>query len=111
MDYKEVYRVLWELQKQTRTMKNKAIQICWDFQNRSIENHNVYGAYLSEKEEFGMTLRGYLNHRLKDGTFLYSGNASATTDKAYSEFKAARKEILSGQRSILSYKANQPLYR
>ncbi len=109
IDYKEIYRILWELQKQTRTIKNKCIQVCWDFTNRSLENHEVYGTYLNEKEEYGMTLRGRLNHLLGKGSFLYSGNASATTDKAYAEFNAAKKDMLAGNRSILSYKKNQPL--
>ncbi len=109
IDYKEIYRLLWELQKQTRIIKNKAIQICWDFQNRSIKHHTESGEYLKEKEEFGMTLRGYLNHELKENTILYSGNVCSTTDIAYNEFKSAWGSILSGERSILSYKANQPL--
>ncbi len=109
MDYKEIYRILWELQKQTRIIKNKSIQRCWDFQNQSRANYEATGAYLKEKDVFGMTLRGQLNHLLGKGSFLYSGNASATTDQAYKEFNAAKKEIFAGDRSILSYKKNQPL--
>ena len=29
--YKEVNRILWDLQKQTRALKNKTIQLCWEW--------------------------------------------------------------------------------
>ncbi len=109
IDYKEIFHYLWELQRQTREIKNKAVQICWDFQNKSLAYHDEHGVYLKDKDEYGMSLRGYLSACLKHGVDMYSGNICATTDKAYKEFEAAKKDILRGDRSILSYKKNQPL--
>lgn len=109
IDYQKIRDYLWELQKQTRTIKNKAVQICWDFQNKSMAYHDEHGVYLKDKDEYGMSLRGYLYACLKNGVDIYSMNIVATTDKAYKEFDAAKKDILRGDRSILSYKKNQPL--
>lgn len=109
MDYREIYKLLWKLQQQTREIKNKAIQLCWDFQNRSDAHYRQYGTPLNAKAELGLGLQGYLYKQLKEGNNLYSGNTSTTVAKAYQEFNAAKKEIFSGNRSILSYKKNQPL--
>ncbi len=109
VDYHKINQLLWDLQKQTRVIKNKAIQLCWDFNNQSLAHYAEHGEYLKDKDVLGMTLRGYLNNRLKHDVNLYSSNITATTDMAYKEFQQAKKEILLGNRSILSYKKNQPL--
>ncbi len=109
ISYEEIKNHLWRLQKQTRELKNKAVQICWDFQNKSQAHFEKNGTYLKEKEVYGKTLRGYLSACLKSNVDLYSSNICTTTDKAFNEFKEAKKEILWGNRSILSYKKNQPL--
>ncbi len=56
-----------------------------------------------------MSMEGHLNDVLGKPSPLYSKNASATTKKALQEFNNASKEIYRGERSILSYKKNQPL--
>lgn len=30
VDYKEINSILWNLQKQTRDIKNKTVQLCWE---------------------------------------------------------------------------------
>ena len=35
IDYKKIYEILFELQRQTREIKNKSIQYCWEFSNFS----------------------------------------------------------------------------
>ena len=43
VDYSDVYKLLWQLQAQTREIKNKTIQYCWEYSNFSSdyykENH------------------------------------------------------------------------
>ena len=31
VDYKTVNRILWDLQNETRAVKNKAVQLCWEW--------------------------------------------------------------------------------
>ena len=31
VNYKTVNRILWDLQKETRAVKNKAVQLCWEW--------------------------------------------------------------------------------
>lgn len=35
VDYKEINSILWNLQKQTRDIKNKTVQLCWEWMNFS----------------------------------------------------------------------------
>lgn len=33
IDYKQINSILWELQRQTRDIKNKTVQLCWEWMN------------------------------------------------------------------------------
>ncbi|MDD6489306.1 MAG: transposase [Clostridia bacterium] len=111
MDYKKVYEVLWDLQRQTRKIKNKVIQLCWEYSGFASEYKNKNGEYPNEKEVIGMSLRGYTYNTISgSGEYgLYSANLSATTNKAYKEFNNSKVEVFKGTRSIINYGSNQPL--
>lgn len=40
VDYKEINSILWNLQKQTRDIKNKTVQLCWEWMNFSFYNNH-----------------------------------------------------------------------
>lgn len=109
VDYKEVYRILWDLQKQTREIKNKSIQYCWEYSNFSSDYFRKFNEYPNEKEVLSYTLAGFVNDKFKTGNDLYSGNCSTTVRTVCGEFKNAKSDMIKGNRSIISYKANQPL--
>ena len=109
VDYRKIYEILWELQYQTRQIKNRVIQICWEWKGFSSEYIKLNGTYPKEKDILNYTLRGYVYSILKNDFILYSANLSQTTDGAYSEFINSYSDILNGTRSIISYKAEQPL--
>ena len=110
IDYKTVCSYLWQLQRDTREIKNKAIQICWEYQNYSNKYKEENGIYPSEKEYFGMTLRGYLDKTLREQYGrMYSSNMSNTSSNAYAKFKPDLKEVLKGDKSIPYFKNDQPL--
>lgn len=109
VDYREVNKLLWELQKQTREIKNKSIQYCWEFSNFSSDYYKENHEYPKEKDILGYTLGGFVNDKFKTGNDLYSANCSTTVRSVCAEFKNARAEFLRGDKSIISYKANQPL--
>lgn len=110
-DYKKIYEILWSLQRQTRAIKNKVIQLCWEYSGFASEYKNKNGEYPNEKEVIGMSLRGYnYKHINETGSYdLYSANMSATTDKAYKEFNNSKAEVFKGTRSIINYGSDQPL--
>ena len=109
ISYQDINKLLWELQKQTRTIKNKTIQYCWEYQNFSSDYYKEHHAYPSEKEILSYTLDGYVNDKLKNSSDLYSVNRSSTIRNAIKEFKNAKADMIKGVKSIISYKSDQPL--
>ena len=109
VDYKDVYKLLWNLQSQTREIKNKSIQYCWEYNNFSSDYYKEHHEYPKEKEILDYILVGFVNDKFKTGNDLYSGNCSTTVRNTCSEFKNAKADLMKGTRSIISYKANQPL--
>ncbi len=111
LDYKKVNEILWQLQRQTRSIKNKVIQLCWEYSGFASDYKQKSNEYPNEKDVIGMSLRGY-TYKVVSGSGeydLYSVNMSATTDKAYKEFNNSKSEMFKGNRSIINYNGDQPL--
>lgn len=109
VDYTDIYKILWKLQKQTREIKNKTIQYCWEYNNFESDYIKHYGKKPKTKEILNYTLEGYVNDKFKNNNDLYSGNCSVTSRNTCKEFKNIRNDIVVGSKSIISYKENQPL--
>ena len=113
VDYKNIYKVLWELQNQTRQVKNKIIQLCWEDMNWRNEFNQINGKY-PEKEDvvnkYGYTgISGYAYNLFKDTNNLNSGNFSTTISITCQAYRNSIKDMLRGDKSIIEYKSNQPL--
>ena len=118
--YKDICRVLWDIQNYTREIKNKVVQVCWEWQGFCDDFKKNTGEYPKEREYFlkkdpetgevvkDYAIDGYVYDKFKDYP-LYSANNSVTSRNAVNDFKNAKKDILKGDQSVLSYKANQPL--
>ena len=109
IDYQRINSILWDLQKQTRDIKNRTVQLCWEWMNFSSDYCKTQEEYPKERDILGYTLEGYVYDYFKTGYDLYTGNISTSSREVCSSFKNIKKEIMKGERSILSYKANQPL--
>ena len=109
VDYKDTCDILWTLQKQTRDIKNRSVQLCWEWQGFSSDYKKQADSYPKDKEVLGYTLSGFVYDRTKEGHYLKSANSSTSTRDVCTAFKNAQKEMLQGVRSVLSYKADQPL--
>lgn len=110
VDYRDIYKLLWDLQKQTREIKNKAIQKCWEYHGFESDYKKEYGVYPKKNDILGYTmLSGYIDKQLRSDFFLYSGNFSTTIKSVCDEFKSSKSDFSIGKRSIISYKSNQPL--
>ena len=42
VNYNDIYKLLWDLQKQTREAKNKVIRLCWEWSGYSSEYFKTY---------------------------------------------------------------------
>ena len=110
VEYNDICKILWELQKQTREIKNKTIQLCWEYYNFRSDYYEMHQKYPEEKDILSYdSLDGFVNHRFKTGYDLYSGNCSTTWRAAFKEFKKLKKKIEKGECSVVNYKADQPL--
>ena len=111
IDYKEIFHLLWDLQRETRMLKNKAIQLCWEWYNFSSDYKKEHGDYPDNETILGYKggIRSYLYDKLKGESVMYSTNISCALDSARNQFQASLKEYLRGDRSIIEYKSNQPI--
>jgi IS605 OrfB family transposase len=109
LPYKEVNRMLWKLQDQTRTIKNKTVQLLWEWNNFSSDYKKKYEVYPLPKDVLNYTFSGFAYDRLKTESDMNTSNLTNTIRTAEKQFKAFLKDYLKGDRSILEYKSNQPL--
>lgn len=108
-DNKETYQILWKLQNNTRTIKNKAIQLLWEWNNFSQDYKKQYEEYPKPKDILNYTVSGFLYDKLKTESVLNSANLSSTLQLVEKQFKTNLTDFLKGNKSIIAYKKNQPL--
>ena len=72
IDYKDICRVLWDLQYQTRSLKNKVVQEYWEWQNFSNDYSKSHdGNYpkpdetLKGTDKYYVTLDGFIYDKYK----------------------------------------------
>ena len=110
-DFHQMQAALWSLQKQTREILNRTIQIAfeWDFRNR--EAFKKTGEYLDVCSETGYKrLDGYIYDCLKgDYPDFAGGNLNATIQTAWKKYGSSKKDVLTGKMSLPSYRSDQPI--
>lgn len=108
-DNRDINKILWGLQDNTRALKNKAVQILWEWYNFSQDFKKEQGEYPKPKEVLNYSVTGYLYDKLKGESMLSTANLASTVQQVDRAFKASLKEFLKGERSIITFKKNQPL--
>ena len=106
--YKDICRILWDLQKITREIKNKSVQLCWEWQGFASDYKKQTDNYPKDKDVLGYTLAGYIYDKTKDSELITS-SVSTTENLVIKAFNNDKKQILKGEKSILSFKENQPI--
>lgn len=101
----ELYNILDEVRYTAYRIKNKSVQMAWDWQQFSFGYNERFGNYPKDKELFGKTLSSDIYDSVKD-----MGNQVATTiinscvREGVSRFNNDKKEILKGNITIPSFK-------
>ena len=110
VDYKDVFKILWKLQDQTREVKNKTIQMLWEWSDYSSDYKKKNGIYPKPTDisKYKM-INGYIYDVFKDDYILNSNNLITSIRAAEAQFKAGMKDYIKGEKSIIEYKNNQPL--
>ena len=113
---------LRKVQSEVRSIKNRAMRLSYDYDQAQYD----YFKYMEKcKAELGLetypsalprdfskykTFDGYLYDILaKDYPLMNKGVAATATRKVWGEYKTDKKEILTGQKSLRSYKDGQPI--
>lgn len=119
VEYNELNRCLWELQKETRDLKNAVVRECWEWYGFTNDYYKLNEEYPNERDYLkkaksdgtikDYALDGFIYAKYSKKYNLHSGNYSQTLRDACGSFKNNLKEILRGDKSILSYRADQPL--
>ncbi len=113
LDYKEVNKLLWQLQRETRAAANRCIQLCWEYSGFESDWKKKHGEYPT-RDESKAVLDGNLStiiyNRIKeDAPSMNTGNLSMINQAVCGRFNAVKADILRGDMSIPSYKKNIPL--
>ena len=117
-DWKIFGNILKDIQYDTRQILNKSIQYCWEWQGFSSDYKKKFDEYpkineflLKKDERSGYSsLFGYIYDRMKNDFYkLCKYNYSTTINKAILKWKNNLKDILKGEKSILSFRSNMPI--
>ena len=108
--YSDVCKILWHLQDETRSVKNKTIQLLWEWNNFSSDYKKQFEVYPKPVDITNYKMiSGFIYDRIKNEYNLYSGNFTTTIRNAEAQFKTGYTDYLKGSKSIIEYKNNQPL--
>ncbi len=109
--WKTFGNILYSLQRETRDIKNKTSQLCWEYMGFNSDYKEKFNEYPKAKEILGYSnIFGYVYDKLKDeynkGN---SGNRSASIKDVTDKWRNETKEILKGDRLPPHYKKNVPI--
>jgi IS605 OrfB family transposase len=110
-EYRDFLGHFWNAQRKVREAMNKTVQICaqWDFHSQMVFKET--GVYPDLLEQTGSKrLDGYAYQQLNDLTDVVSGYVLTTcTKNAAAKYSTSKPKIFTGEMSIPSYKADQPV--
>lgn len=117
-DFNEMQNELWKLQRQTREVMNRTIQLCYHWSYVQAEYCKQHGSTLKPSdvkpcdvyETNATSIDGYIYQLLKvEYPDFFMKNLSATLRKAHQKYDALLFDIHEGNASIPSFKKDQPL--
>ena len=111
IDWKKLGNILYEIQKETRDVKNKVIQLCWEYQGFSSDYKKEHGEYPKQKDITGYSMMmNFCYDKLKvEYNKMNTANQSTTIKDSADKWKNDMVSILKGEVSIPSYKKDAPI--
>ena len=102
---------LWTLQRQSREILNRTIQIAYHWDYMDGEHFKKTGQHFNVFSETGSkVLPGYIYKYLKtDVSNFAMGNVTVTIQKAWKKYNKFKRDIQKGEMSLPSFKSDQPL--
>ena len=62
VEYENVCNILWQLQYETRQLKNKAVQLCWEWNNFQSDYYKENGSYPKDKDIVQINIKNIKIH-------------------------------------------------
>lgn len=111
IDWKTLGNIFYTLQRETRDIRNKTSQLCWEYMGFTSDYKQKYDEYPKAKEVLGYSnMMGYVYNKLKD---IYdkgnSGNRSVSIKDVADKWRSDTKEILRGDKLPPQYKKDVPI--
>lgn len=102
--------ILWNIQRYVRTLKNRTIQYCWEWNGFSSDYNKQHGSYPDAQEQFGYkTITSHVYNMEKAENIMNTANFSSVIRSASKKFDNDKMEMMKGLKSIVQYKSNQPI--
>ena len=115
LDYKAVYKILWELQREARAAANRAVQLCWEFSGFESEWKTKNNEYPTKEQICEVTggyasMNGVIYNRVsREFCKMQSGNLSTLLQNVCKRFGSNKSDILRGNISLPVYKNTIPI--
>ena len=111
IDWKKLGDILYKLQKDTRDVRNKTMQLCWEYHNFSSDYKKNNGEYPKSKDILGYSnVFGFAYDKLKNEYCkMNTSNQSVSMKDSADKWKNDMVSILKGEVSIPSYKKDVPI--
>lgn len=117
IEYKDVCIILRELQREVREIKNKTVTDCWEWKGFSADYKKQHDEYpqpidflKSKKGKEVKTLETYIyGKHADDGYRLCKRSYGEVIRSTVSKFNNDFVDVLKGERSMISFKSNQPI--
>ncbi len=112
IDWEDFGNILFNLRKESRQIKNRAIAIYHEWVQYSMSYYDEYGKWPKVIDVYPpyKTVDGYIYDRLKNEMgHTSSNNFNATIRNALSKYDTHKKDIMAGKVSVPSMDAGQPI--
>jgi len=107
---RDANKILWQIQRYVRTLKNRTIQYCWEWNGFSSDYNKRFGSYPDAQEHLGYkTISSHVYNMEKEENIMNTANFSAVIRSAAKKFDNDKVEVMKGTKSITQYKFNQPI--
>lgn len=110
-DYNKICNILWKLSDETRVISNRTVRLWWQWDCELNDDYVKTGRRPSMKEKYGKspaTLAYQLITHEQDYC-ISTAIISSLTREICGRMDKMRKELWRGERSIVSYRGNQPI--
>ena len=111
LDYKGFCGAMWDIQRDIRQYKNHVASHYFDYLMKRFRVKEETGEYPKDEELFGgCKLRNFMYRKAAEMIpAIQTGNASTISEATYDRLKSDTKEMLSGTKSLPSFKRDQPI--